>query len=157
MRRCANDPARLSELRKAALDLGLSGRSDRETLSRLAAHHVQARLEHFICCPRVSKAKTEDNGGWTAKEEVAPKKYTQPSARPPHSKRKPDKTWLEVELLDQYDQPVPNQAYEIYKSDGTLVSSGRLNALGKAHISDLEPDDYKVSFTELDKDAFGKD
>jgi hypothetical protein len=75
---------------------------------------------------------------------------TEPPRRLP---RIPDqKTWVEIELLDDAGKPVPGEAYRI-KVPGGYIEEGRLDAKGRAKISNLDPGVCEISFTGID----GKD
>ena len=63
------------------------------------------------------------------------------------------KSWIEIELLDEADAPVPGEAYEITLPDGT-VAKGTLDGKGFARVEGIEPGTCKVTFPNLDKDAW---
>jgi hypothetical protein len=60
--------------------------------------------------------------------------------------------YIEVELLDENGQPVPNEAYFVELPDGT-TKSGRTDANGYARVDGVEPGTAKISFPDLDKDS----
>lgn len=60
-----------------------------------------------------------------------------------------DTTWIEIELVDQDKEPVPNERYVIETSDGRRIE-GTLNASGKAREEGIKPGDCKVSFPDLE-------
>jgi len=64
-------------------------------------------------------------------------------------------SWLEIELVDEEDEPVPGERYRIELPDGT-TASGTLDEKGFARIEGIEPGSCKVSFPELDQDAWEK-
>ena len=63
-------------------------------------------------------------------------------------------SWIEIELVDMEDEPVRGQAYEITLPDGETVASGTLDENGFARINGIEPGTCKVSFPDLDQDAW---
>lgn len=63
------------------------------------------------------------------------------------------KSWIEIELVDEANAPVPGEAYEITLSDGS-VAKGTLDGKGFARVDGIEPGTCKVTFPELDKDAW---
>jgi type VI secretion system secreted protein VgrG len=63
-------------------------------------------------------------------------------------------SWIEIELVDMEDEPVPGEAYEITLPDGQTVASGTLDEKGFARIDGIEPGTCKISFPKLDKDAW---
>jgi len=59
--------------------------------------------------------------------------------------------FLEIELLDEEDQPIPNEQYRVTFPDGT-VREGRLDANGLGRFPNLPSDgDCQVSFHVLDQ------
>ena len=62
-------------------------------------------------------------------------------------------TWIGLELVDEMDQPVAGEHFELAGPDGR-VRRGRTDANGRARISGIPPGNYQISFTELDEDAW---
>lgn len=63
------------------------------------------------------------------------------------------RTWIEIELVDMNDKPVPDRAYRIELPDGR-VRTGTLDREGRAREDGLVPGTCKVSFPELDGRAW---
>ena len=63
-------------------------------------------------------------------------------------------SWIEIELVDESDQPVPHERYEITAPDGETVARGSLNELGQAHRVISEPGTCQISFPNLDQEAW---
>jgi len=63
--------------------------------------------------------------------------------------------WIEIEMVDEAGQPVTGERYKIELSDGT-VSEGTLGSDGKARLEGIEPGSCKVSFPDLDSEAWEK-
>jgi len=62
--------------------------------------------------------------------------------------------WLEIELIDEAGEPVPNEEYAVTLPDGVKVS-GYLDAKGRARFAPLENGGVAVvSFPGLDSDAW---
>jgi type VI secretion system secreted protein VgrG len=96
---------------------------------------------------KVAEAKAEQVAQGTGKYGSTPMK--------PY-KKDPEKTgWIEIELVDEDDQPVPGAAYEIELPDGS-VAAGSLDNKGFARVEGFDPGECKVSFTRLDQDAWEK-
>ena len=70
-------------------------------------------------------------------------------------KEKEETTWIEIELLDEEDKPVSGEKYEVELPDGTMAK-GTLDGNGFAKVDGIESGECKVSFPELDKDAWAK-
>jgi hypothetical protein len=67
---------------------------------------------------------------------------------------KEEKTdWIEIELVDETGQPVAGESYEIITAD-ELVASGTLDDKGCARLEGIQPGNCKISFPNLDKDAW---
>ncbi len=76
--------------------------------------------------------------------------------KPPETKEEKEKkkSWIEIEMVDEDDKPVPGQPYEITLPDGETVASGTLDEKGFARVDGIEPGTCKVTFPELDKEAW---
>jgi hypothetical protein len=73
-------------------------------------------------------------------EEVAKKAPVSP---------KTELTWIEIQLVDEQDRPVPSEQYSIELPDGS-VRNGSLDANGLARLDGLQPGTCKVTFPRLD-------
>ena len=62
-------------------------------------------------------------------------------------------SWIEVELVGEDDRPVPGEKYRIELSDGR-VDEGTLDNKGFVRLAGIPPGDCKISFPNLDKDAW---
>jgi type VI secretion system secreted protein VgrG len=63
------------------------------------------------------------------------------------------KHFIEIELLDQENLPVPGEPYEIVLTDGTTIASGTTNEKGKARVDGIDPGNCKVRFPRIDHTA----
>jgi type VI secretion system secreted protein VgrG len=73
----------------------------------------------------------------------------QPTGPGPNSPENRDKThWVAIELIDNTDRPIPNQAYRIVLPDGS-TTEGTLNSEGKARVEGIDPGQCQVSFPGL--------
>jgi len=71
---------------------------------------------------------------------------------------KPDEektSWIEIEMVDEEDNPVPGEKYKITLPDDS-VAQGTLDNKGFARVDGIEPGTCKITFPELDKDAWEK-
>ena len=84
-------------------------------------------------------------------------KYGQTPTKP-HSPTDEDKkmktSWIEIEMVDEEDQPVPGMAYRITLPDGETVAQGTLDEKGFARVNGIEPGTCQITFPKLDKDAW---
>jgi hypothetical protein len=63
------------------------------------------------------------------------------------------RTWIEFQLLDENDQPVAGEKYELRLPGGT-IKGGWLDDDGTVRIDDVPPGLCEISFPNLDKDAW---
>ncbi|MBL4631329.1 MAG: hypothetical protein JKY14_09290 [Paraglaciecola sp.] len=64
-------------------------------------------------------------------------------------------SWIEIELLDEDDAPVPGKKYEIELPDGK-VAKGTLDGDGFARVDGIKPGQCKVCFPDLDTEVWDK-
>lgn len=81
------------------------------------------------------------------KKPDTPPASDEPSAPPPT--RIASKTWIEIALVDDQDNPVPNERFRLELPDGT-TRTGSLGGDGKARITGIDPGTCKVSFPDFD-------
>lgn len=103
----------------------------------------------------VEKVKAEQAQKKSGKYGKQPVKPFKPPAPGSHEDEDEKKSWIEIELIDEADQPVVGQRYEITLPDGR-VAKGTLDAQGFARIDGIDPGTCQVSFPDLDKDAWEK-
>jgi len=97
----------------------------------------------------VEKVKAEQRQTQTGKYgSVQVKPYKPPETE---EEKKKKKSWIEIELVDKKDKPVPGMPYEVRLSDGETVASGTLDDKGLARIEGIEAGTCKVSFPTLHK------
>jgi type VI secretion system secreted protein VgrG len=100
----------------------------------------------------VEQIKAEQRQTQTGKYGSA---QTQPNKPPKTDEEKAKrKSWIEIELLDQKNKPVPGEPYVITLADGKTVTGGTLDEKGFARVDGIEPGSCKVSFPRLHKDAW---
>jgi type VI secretion system secreted protein VgrG len=66
-----------------------------------------------------------------------------------------EKSWIEIELVDENDEPVPGERYRITLPDGK-VAEGTLDEKGFARVAGIDPGTCQITFPRLDKDAWEK-
>jgi len=74
-------------------------------------------------------------------------------ARRAPEQRKEKNAWIEIILVDMEGKPVPGAKYRITPPGGEPVE-GTLNEHGQAGLYMIEPGNCKITFPELDKDAW---
>lgn len=77
------------------------------------------------------------------------------SGAAPASSSDPQKTWVEIQLVDADGKPVPNEPYRITAPDGT-VSEGSTDGNGVARVDGIDPGNCKITFMALDQQAWSK-
>jgi type VI secretion system secreted protein VgrG len=77
--------------------------------------------------------------------------------KPPQTEEEAEKkpNWIEIELVDEEEQPVAGEKYEITLPDGR-VAKGTLDQHGFARIDGIDPGTCKVTFPNLDKETWKK-
>lgn len=85
-----------------------------------------------------------------------PSTAIEPCGEPSPSPRSTDPrrtAWIEIALVDEAGDPVPNERFEITLPDGSKAS-GRLDADGLARLEGLDPGTCQVCLPDLDRDAW---
>lgn len=76
------------------------------------------------------------------------------AASQPAEPKKERKDWIEIILVDMDGKPVPNVRYKITPPGGDPPQEGRLNEHGQAGYYKIEAGECKITFPDLDKDAW---
>jgi len=61
--------------------------------------------------------------------------------------------WIEIELVGEDGKGVADQAYRIVAADGQEYP-GRTDAFGRGRVDGIPAGNCKISFTELDREAW---
>jgi hypothetical protein len=64
-------------------------------------------------------------------------------------------SWIEIEMVDEEDEPVTGERYKITLPDDS-VAQGSLDDKGFARIEGIDPGTCKITFPDLDKEAWEK-
>ena len=67
-----------------------------------------------------------------------------------------EKTWIELELVDEDDNPVAGERYRMTLPDGETIATGTTDSNGIARVTGIDPGECKITFPDLDKDAWEK-
>jgi type VI secretion system secreted protein VgrG len=62
-------------------------------------------------------------------------------------------SWIEFQLVGEDGKPIPDEAYSVKMPDGT-VEEGNLDDEGKGKVEGFEKGDCKISFPNLDQEAW---
>lgn len=89
-----------------------------------------------------------------AQPKTQPGRPTSERPPPPSVRPRQPKTFIEIELFDSDDQPVPNEAFVITTPDGER-RHGRLNERGFARIEGIDPGTCDVEFPNIDGREWG--
>jgi hypothetical protein len=97
----------------------------------------------------IKAEQMETKSGKYGSEKVKPFKP------PKEEEKKEELSWIEIEMVDEDDEPVPGEKYKITLPDDS-VAEGTLDGKGFARIDGIESGTCKITFPELDKDAWEK-
>jgi len=103
------------------------------------------------------EADKADPGEVEAIKAQAKKTGSGSSGQSPSKPYKPDpekKSWIEIVLVDEAGDPVTGESYSITLPDGETVAEGTLDEKGLARVDGIDPGSCKVTFPNLDKDAW---
>jgi len=102
---------------------------------------------------KVAEVKAEQAEKQEGKYGSTPVKPNKP---PQTEEEKAKKTsWIEIELVGEDDKPIPGEAYRVTLPDDS-VATGSLDQHGLARIEGIEPGTCKITFPDLDKEAWEK-
>jgi hypothetical protein len=104
----------------------------------------------------VEKIKAEQRKTQTGKYgTVKVKPYKPPAPTETEAEKEKKKSWIEIEMVYETNgESVPGLSYEITLPDGETVASGTLDEKGFARVEGFEPGSCKISFPDLDKEAW---
>ena len=96
----------------------------------------------------IKKEQIEKKKGKYGSQEVKPFKPAEAE-----EEEEEEKTWIEIELIGEDDEPIPGEKYKIEMPDGS-VAQGTLDGDGLARKEGIDPGTCKISFPDLDQDAW---
>ena len=79
-----------------------------------------------------------------------------PSHNPASEENKEKKNWVEIEVVNEDGKPVPGVRYRITLPDGATLAEGTTDEKGFARVDGIDPGSCKVTFPDLDKEAWTK-
>jgi hypothetical protein len=150
-------PQFVSPAAQVMLEAAKSGTVFCEICERMAAQEAEskksfAELSRGAVAPRLYTAPppAEVKPPSEPAQEVA----KSPAAAAQEPEEKKQKTaWVEIILVDAEGKPVPGARYRFTLPDGE-VKEGTLNEHGQAGFYQIEPGNCKITFPDLDKDAW---
>ncbi len=74
----------------------------------------------------------------------------------PYKKDPAKKSWIEIKLIDEQNNPVPGEPYSVTLPDGESVASGTLDEKGFARIDGIDPGTCQITFPQRDTEAWKK-
>ncbi len=121
--------------------------------SELTPADPKAAEEADVADPgEVEKIKAEQRKTKTGKygsEQIKPHK---PPQTPEEKEKKT--SWIEIELVDKKDKPVPGESYRVILPDGETAAEGTLDNKGFARVEGIEPGTCRITFPNLEKQAW---
>lgn len=68
--------------------------------------------------------------------------------------KKNKKSWIEILLVDKKNKPVAGEPYRVTLPDGATVAEGTLDEKGFARVDGIDPGTCKITFPNLEKQAW---
>jgi len=102
---------------------------------------------------KVDEIKAEQKEAKSGKYGAVSMKPFKASEADKAADKKEKTAWIEVELVDEDGEPVPGEGYRITLPDDS-VAEGSLDDKGKARVEGFKPGNCKVTFPDLDEDAW---
>ncbi|PYT16346.1 MAG: type VI secretion system tip protein VgrG [Acidobacteria bacterium] len=84
---------------------------------------------------------------------AAPVASDAPRHDPGSAEAKEKKHYIEIELRDDEQLPVPGEPYEVILADGSTLASGTTDANGRARVDNIDPGQCRVRFPRRDQSA----
>jgi hypothetical protein len=141
LRDLAGDSVAMQKVRLFLTASGISPRllTDDEVFRQVRALAHQGRVTVFLRTPTPGATATPE-----ATEPVPP-----PPSAPPADRPATDLSWIEIELVDDQENPVGGIRYRAVLPDGS-VRQGSLDSRGRARLEEINPGECEISFPEVD-------
>ena len=75
----------------------------------------------------------------------------------PEIEEETEGSWIEIELVDEEDEAISSESYEIVAPDGSTIGEGSLDENGEAHSSGIDPGNAEITYPDLDDEAWEKE
>lgn len=82
-----------------------------------------------------------------------PRNTGSPWHDPNNSDNKKKKDWIEIELVDEEENPVPGERYCVTLPDGQTLAEGTLDSKGRARVECIDPGQCTIHFPKIDQTA----
>ena len=100
----------------------------------------------------MEKIKAEQRQTKTGKYGSTPIKPHKPTTADEDEGKK--LSWIEIELVDKKNKPVSGETYRVTLPDGETVVEGTLDEKGFARVDGIAPGSCKITFPNLEKQAW---
>ena len=102
----------------------------------------------------VEKVKADQRQAQTGKYgSVKTKPYKPPKTG---QEEETEKSWIEIELVDEDGRPVAGAEYRLTLPDGETVAEGSLDDKGLVRLDGIDPGTCRLAFPGLDADSWKK-
>ena len=82
--------------------------------------------------------------------------FSKPTHKPDHPSNKDKKSWIKIKLVDEENKPVGGERYRVTLPDGNTIAEGTTDAKGKAHVTNIDPGNCKITFPAKDGRSWRK-
>lgn len=97
---------------------------------------------------RAPSAKAAEGGGGSGSPSAS-NPSSAAAAPPPSSETSPEKTWIDIQLVDEDGEPIPGERYILKITDGS-TREGNLDDSGRVRVNGIDPGTCTVVFPDLD-------
>ena len=80
--------------------------------------------------------------------------FIKPTHRPKSPINKDKKSWIEIKLVDELNNPVRGERYRITLPDGSTLAEGTTDGNGIAKVTNIDPGTCKITFPRLDESTW---
>jgi hypothetical protein len=123
-------------------------------VSRLSDADVIARLAGMLSRGEARiTSRTVETSHWLT-DRVTAAASTVAVESTPAAPEEEQKSWIEIQMVDEADRPLADEKYRIVSPDGSVLAEGRTDADGKARKDNIDAGNYKVTFPDLDSAAW---
>lgn len=153
LRPLAAEPRNVEAMRRAIGDAVF--RTDEELVEELARRIVSEGLQIVSCADTFfASLRNEATASASSQATTTPLEDEEAAKEEKKAAAQPEEThWIEIELVDDAGVPVADEMYLVELPDGSKLT-GRTDAKGRARVENVDPGTAKVTFPDMDKDAY---